>query len=45
MGHVHTSAIDFVVVFAHLVIALAIMRGIALTWPDSSVGAAFAFLN
>lgn len=43
--HLHTSVMDFVALFAQVVLALAVMRAIAATWPDSPFGKAFAILN
>lgn len=43
--HLHTSAMDFVAMFAMAVLALALMRAISATWPDSPFGKAFAVLN
>lgn len=44
-NHVHASALDGLVTFAFVILSLAIMRGIALRWPDHPIGQAFAFLN
>lgn len=44
LTHVHVSAIDFLVTLLYLVLGLFVLRLVAVTWPDSRLGQAFAFL-
>lgn len=43
-GHVHVSAISFVVVALYMIIALFFFRYISTRYSDSTVGKALAFI-